>query len=72
MGLFYYVILSTMSSLSVCFVLIFLGLVGGSFVNAWVWRLHEQLDDDGNPKKLLIKRVVSAEIFQVIYTMKLK
>ena len=50
----------------------FLGLVMGSFVNAWVWRLHEQLDDDGNPKKLLIKRVVSAEIFQVIYTMKLK
>lgn len=36
----------------IIFILVFLGLVWGSFVNAWVWRLHEQLDADGNPKKL--------------------
>jgi prepilin signal peptidase PulO-like enzyme (type II secretory pathway) len=29
-----------------------LGLILGSFVNALVWRLHEQLDKDGEPKKL--------------------
>ena len=27
-------------------------MILGSFVNALVWRLHEQLDDDGNQKKL--------------------
>jgi prepilin signal peptidase PulO-like enzyme (type II secretory pathway) len=29
-----------------------LGLIFGSFINAWVWRLRQQLDDDGEPKKL--------------------
>lgn len=32
------------------------GLIAGSFVNAWVWRLRQQLDDDGNPKKLSAKQ----------------
>lgn len=29
-----------------------IGLAFGSFINALVWRLSEQLDSDGNPKKL--------------------
>lgn len=40
----------------IIFILIFMGLVLGSFINAWVWRLHEQLDTDGNPKKLSKKK----------------
>ena len=32
--------------------LFLLGLVFGSFVNAWVWRLGKQLDANGDPKKL--------------------
>lgn len=34
----------------------------GSFVNAWVWRLHEQLDEDGNAKKLSKKRAAAVSI----------
>jgi len=35
------------------FIIFFLlGVILGSFVNALVWRLHEQLDEDGNQKKL--------------------
>lgn len=38
-------------------VLLFIfGVILGSFINALVWRLHEQLDADGNPKKLSKKR----------------
>ena len=33
-----------------------LGLIFGSFVNALVWRLRQQLNDDGEPKKLSTKR----------------
>jgi prepilin signal peptidase PulO-like enzyme (type II secretory pathway) len=33
-----------------------LGLIFGSFINAWVWRLRQQLDDDGEPKKLSKKQ----------------
>jgi len=29
-----------------------LGLIWGSFINAWVWRLRQLLNDDGDPKKL--------------------
>jgi prepilin signal peptidase PulO-like enzyme (type II secretory pathway) len=36
--------------------LAFLGLVFGSFVNAWVWRLSQKLDKDGNLKKLSKKQ----------------
>ncbi len=36
--------------------LAFLGLVFGSFVNAWVWRLCQKLDKDGNSKKLSKKK----------------
>lgn len=32
--------------------LFLLGLIFGSFVNAWVWRLGKQLDANGDPKKL--------------------
>lgn len=30
----------------------FLGVILGSFINAFVWRLRQQLDDDGVPRKL--------------------
>lgn len=30
----------------------FLGVILGSFINAFVWRLRQQLDDDGAPRKL--------------------
>lgn len=33
-----------------------LGLVFGSFVNAWVWRLRQTLDDEGEPRKLTTKQ----------------
>ena len=33
-----------------------LGLVFGSFVNALVWRLSQQLDKNGDPKKLSAKK----------------
>lgn len=36
----------------IIFGLFLLGLVFGSFVNAWVWRLGKQLDANGDPKKL--------------------
>lgn len=32
------------------------GLIFGSFINALVWRTHEQLDEDGNAKKLSKKK----------------
>jgi prepilin signal peptidase PulO-like enzyme (type II secretory pathway) len=37
-------------------ILVFLGLVFGSFINAWVWRLSQTLDTDGNTKKLPVKK----------------
>jgi leader peptidase (prepilin peptidase)/N-methyltransferase len=37
-------------------ILLLLGLVLGSFVNAWVWRLSQKLDKDGNPRKLSKKK----------------
>ncbi len=37
-------------------IIAFLGLVFGSFVNAWVWRLSQTLDTDGNTKKLPTKK----------------
>lgn len=45
-----------MSALITLLLLIFFGLVFGSFVNAWVWRLSQKLDKDGNPKKLSKKQ----------------
>lgn len=51
-----------MNEMIYIFILIFLGLVWGSFVNAWVWRLHEQLDADGNPKKLSNKKAAAVSI----------
>ena len=42
---------------------IFIAIVGlglGSFVNAWVWRTRQVLDDDGNSKKL--SKVKKAEL----------
>lgn len=33
-----------------------LGLLLGSFVNAWVWRLSQQIDEEGQPKKLTAKQ----------------
>ncbi len=39
-----------------------LGLIFGSFVNAWVWRLRQQLDDDGEPKKLSKKQCTELSI----------
>lgn len=51
-----------MSEMTKILILGFLGLVMGSFVNAWVWRLHEQLDDDGNPKKLSKKKADAISI----------
>ena len=38
------------------FILLIFGLIFGSFINAWVWRLHEQLNKDGNPKKISKKK----------------
>lgn len=43
-------------------VALIIGLAFGSFVNALVWRLHEQLDKDGNPKKLSKKRATELSI----------
>ena len=51
-----------MSEMTKILILGFLGLVMGSFVNAWVWRLHEQLDEDGNPKKLTKKKAEAVSI----------
>ena len=45
-----------MSEIIKILILAFLGLVFGSFVNAWVWRLSQKLDKDGNPKKLTHKQ----------------
>lgn len=42
--------------------LFILGILFGSFINALVWRLHEQLDDDGNPKKLTKKQAKELSI----------
>ena len=33
-----------------------LGLILGSFINAWVWRLSKQIDDEGEPKRLTAKQ----------------
>ena len=38
------------------FILLIFGLIFGSFINAWVWRLYEQLNKDGNPKKISKKK----------------
>ena len=45
-----------MSEIINILLLAFLGLVFGSFVNAWVWRLSQKLDKDGNPRKLSKKK----------------
>ncbi len=45
-----------MSEIIKILTLAFLGLILGSFVNAWVWRLSQKLDKDGNPKKLSKKK----------------
>ena len=45
-----------MSEIIKILILAFLGLVFGIFVNAWVWRLSQKLDKDGNPKKLTSKQ----------------
>lgn len=37
-------------------IVILLGIICGSFVNALVWRLRQQLTDDGEPRKLSAKR----------------
>ena len=33
-----------------------LGLILGSFINAWVWRLSKQIDEQGDPRKLTAKQ----------------
>lgn len=43
-------------------ILLIIGLALGSFVNALVWRLHQQLDDEGNNKKLSKKRLTELSI----------
>lgn len=50
------------SILLMIFLIISFGLVFGSFINAWVWRLHEQIDKNGNPKKLTKKRKAELSI----------
>lgn len=45
----------SMNVLIIIYLAVF-GLIFGSFINAIVWRLHQQLDDDGNPKKLSAKK----------------
>lgn len=45
----------TISSMIYLF-LIILGLGLGSFINALVWRIRQQIDDDGEPKKLTKKQ----------------
>lgn len=46
----------------VYFVLFILGVCLGSFVNALVWRLSQQLDEDGEPKKLTKKQKAELSI----------
>jgi leader peptidase (prepilin peptidase)/N-methyltransferase len=46
----------SMSEILKIITIAFLGLVFGSFVNAWVWRLSQKLDKDGNLKKLSKKQ----------------
>jgi leader peptidase (prepilin peptidase)/N-methyltransferase len=42
----------------------FLGLVFGSFINAWVWRVHQQINSDGEPRKLSKKRTAEVSILK--------
>lgn len=51
-----------MTEITKILMLAIFGLILGSFINAWVWRLHEQLDDDGNPKKLSKKKAEAVSI----------
>jgi prepilin signal peptidase PulO-like enzyme (type II secretory pathway) len=44
--------------------LLIIGIIFGSFVNAFVWRLHEQLDDNGEPKKLTKKQQKQVSIIK--------
>lgn len=58
-----YEILVGMSiSLLVLFALF--GVIFGSFINALVWRLRQQLDDDGGPRKLSKKRRQAVSIMR--------
>lgn len=45
-----------MSEITKIVIVTLLGLVFGSFVNAWVWRLRQTLDDEGEPRKLTTKQ----------------
>lgn len=40
------------------------GVIFGSFINALVWRLRQQLDDDGEPRKLPKKRRQAVSIMR--------
>ncbi len=51
-----------MSNNLVAVFLFILGIIFGSFINALVWRLREQLDDDGNLKQLSKKRQQAVSI----------
>jgi prepilin signal peptidase PulO-like enzyme (type II secretory pathway) len=41
-----------------------IGAIVGSFINALVWRMHQQLDDEGNPKKLSKKKLNELSIIK--------
>ncbi|MBP7834828.1 prepilin peptidase [Candidatus Saccharibacteria bacterium] len=45
-----------MSNIIQIVILVLLGLIIGSFINAWVWRLSKQIDENGEPKKLTAKQ----------------
>lgn len=42
----------------------FLGLVFGSFINAWVWRVRQQINDDGEARKLTKKRTAEVSVIK--------
>jgi prepilin signal peptidase PulO-like enzyme (type II secretory pathway) len=50
-----YEILFRMSIVVITYLFI-IGIIFGSFINAWVWRLRQQLNDDGEPIKLSNKQ----------------
>jgi prepilin signal peptidase PulO-like enzyme (type II secretory pathway) len=45
-----------MNTITLIIIFSLLGLILGSFVNAWVWRLSKQIDEQGEPKKLTAKQ----------------
>lgn len=49
-------------SISLLMFLFIVGIILGSFINALVWRLRQQLDDDGNYKKLSDKKTREVSI----------